>query len=203
MHRRRRCQARTILREPQKYCSTQTMGAIATSINWLTTGWSSADVIGLSITLGGLWATYRQARKAKSVAEETRENVARDLGRIKVNLSSFNLLEKIHTALSAIDLAKDALISEEYARVIGHFEVIVENLTLLSDEELACVSNRKEEIQNSVKYLNEKIDNIGEQMTKNKITESQHKVSQVIRNIRSLLKQIERALEKDTFDGGQ
>lgn len=179
------------------------MGAETSITSWLASGWTSADVIGLAFTLGGLWATYRQAKKAKTVAEETRENVARDLGRIKVNLSSFNLLEKIHTALSAIDLAKDSLIAAEYERVVGHFEVITENLTLLSDEDLACVSAKKAEIEEAISYLKEKIGSIGEQVSKNKVTENHYKVAPVLSNIRAVLKQIERGLEKDTFDGSQ
>ena len=179
------------------------MGAETTFTGWLTTGWTSADVIGLAITLGGLGATFWQAMRAKNVAEETRENVSKELGRVKGNIASFNLLAKIHSAVSAIDSAKDALIAKEHSRAVGQFEIIYENLTLLSVEEFSCVLDKQKDIDQAILYLNEKIDNIGEQISKNKITEQTYKVSQVLGNIKSMLKLVEQGLIKEAFDGGK
>lgn len=178
-------------------------GAIIAVWNWLTTGWEGADIVGLALTLGGLVATYRQARKAKTVSEETQENVARDIGRIKISLSSFKLLEKVHMALAAIGNAREALVASDFPRVVVNFETVAENMTLLSEEKLSCVESNLDELNKSIAYVKEKIASINNQHGRGNVSENPSKISQVVSEIRVLLLKVQRGLELETFDGNK
>lgn len=163
-------------------------------------GWNSADVIALTITVVGLWLTYRKAAQAKSTSEATKTAVESEVARISKIVSSFEIFKTILEALALLTDIEEVAEREEWKIVPSKLGALRSLYDMILEDASPCFDAHRDQLGVAIKYCDKKIAEIIAQNEAQSVKESSARIRDVMQRHATLLKKIRRTIEMEQIN---